>query len=187
MTLDQIADLFQKTPQNIALHIRAIYEEGELREDATCKEYLQVRQEGSRQVSRRLKHYHLNVIRAVGYRVRSPRGTQFRQWLTAQLAGKSVGLHAGTKPAAVRAQRWRPRSTIRAIREPAEAPCGANIVAGFSAQRNSRKQSHSREAVLSAAAFLAGSQDVRPRTAGQAAVRIWPYSNSTRIETGLTP
>ena len=85
LTQAAIADLFQTTPQNITLHIRAIYEEGELREDATCKEYLQVRQEGGRQVSRRLKHYNLKVILAVGYRVRSPRGTQFRQWATAQL------------------------------------------------------------------------------------------------------
>jgi len=85
LTQAAIADLFETTPQNITLHIRAIYEEGELREDATCKEYLQVRQEGGRQVSRRLKHYNLKVILAVGYRVRSPRGTQFRQWATAQL------------------------------------------------------------------------------------------------------
>jgi hypothetical protein len=85
LTQAAIADLFQTTPQNITLHIQAIYQEGELREDATCKEYLQVRQEGGRQVSRRLKHYNLNVILAVGYRVRSPRGTGFRQWATAQL------------------------------------------------------------------------------------------------------
>ena len=52
---------------------------------ATCKEYLQVRQEGGRQVQRALKHYNLDMILAVGYRVRSPRGTQFRQWATAQL------------------------------------------------------------------------------------------------------
>lgn len=67
LTQAAIADLFQTTPQNITLHIGAIYQEGELREDATCKEYLQVRQEGSRQVSRRLKHYNLNVVLAVGY------------------------------------------------------------------------------------------------------------------------
>jgi hypothetical protein len=85
LTQAAIADLFETTPQNITLHIGAIYQEGELREDSTCKEYLQVRQEGSRQVSRRLKHYNLNVVLAVGYRVRSARGTQFRQWATAQL------------------------------------------------------------------------------------------------------
>jgi hypothetical protein len=85
LTQAAMAELFQTTPQNITLHIGAIYEEGELSEDLTCKEYLQVRQEGSRQVSRRLKHYNLKLVLAVGYRVRSPRGTQFRQWATAQL------------------------------------------------------------------------------------------------------
>jgi hypothetical protein len=81
-----MADLFQTTPQNVTLHIGAIYQERELLEKATCKEYLQVRQEGSRQVSRHLKHYNLNMIPAVGYRVRAPRGTQFRQWATGRLA-----------------------------------------------------------------------------------------------------
>jgi len=86
LTQQQIADLFQTTPQNITLHIGSIYEEGELREEATCKDYLQVRQEGARQVQRSLKHYNLDVILAVGYRVRSLRGTQFRQWATARLS-----------------------------------------------------------------------------------------------------
>ena len=85
LTQAAIADLFETTPQNITLHIGAIYQEEELSEESTCKEYLQVRQEGSRQVSRRLKHYNLKLVLAVGYRVRSPRGTQFRQWATAQL------------------------------------------------------------------------------------------------------
>jgi hypothetical protein len=81
----QIADLFQTTPQNVTLHLKAIYAEGELAEAATCKDYLQVRQEGTRKVSRTLRHYRLEAILAVGYRVRSPRGTQFRQWATARL------------------------------------------------------------------------------------------------------
>lgn len=85
LTQAGLADLFQTTPQNITLHIGAVYEEGELEEGATCKEYLQVRQEGTRQVRRSLKHYSLPMILAVGYRVRSPRGTQFRQWATARL------------------------------------------------------------------------------------------------------
>ena len=85
LTQAAMAELFQTTPQNITLHIGAIYQEGELSEDLTCKDYLQVRQEGPRQVSRRLKHYNLKLVLAVGYRVRSPRGTQFRQWATAQL------------------------------------------------------------------------------------------------------
>lgn len=81
----EIAVLFQTTPQNITQHIRAIYAQGEARETATCKPYLQVQKEGRRQVRRTIKFYSLDVILAVGYRVKSPRGTQFRQWATAHL------------------------------------------------------------------------------------------------------
>lgn len=80
-----IAELFQTTSQNITLHLKGLYEEGELDEGATCKDYLQVRLEGSRQVRRSVKHYNLDAILAVGYRVRSPRGTQFRRWATERL------------------------------------------------------------------------------------------------------
>jgi hypothetical protein len=86
LTQAAMAELYQTTPQNITLHIGAIYEEGELPESATCKEHLQVRVEGNRQVQRSLKHYSLDVILAVGYRVRSPRGTLFRQWATQRLS-----------------------------------------------------------------------------------------------------
>ncbi len=85
LTQAEMAELFDTTPQAITQHIRAIYEEGELSAEATCKDSLQVRQEGQRQVRRRLKAYSLPMILAVGYRVRSPRGTQFRQWATAHL------------------------------------------------------------------------------------------------------
>ena len=85
LTQAQMAELYQTTSQNITLHIQGIYDDGELPEAATCKEYLQVRQEGSRQVQRTLKHYSLDIILAVGYRVRSPRGTLFRQWATRRL------------------------------------------------------------------------------------------------------
>ena len=85
LTQAQIAELFQTTPQNVTLHLKAIFAEGELAEAATCKDYLQVRSEGSREVSRNLRHYRLEAIIAVGYRVRSHRGTQFRQWATARL------------------------------------------------------------------------------------------------------
>src|SRR3546814_20459512 len=74
----EIAELFQVTPQAVTQHIRAIYEDGELEEAATCNDYLQVRAEGKREVSRRIAHYNLPVIVAVGFRVRSPRGSQFR-------------------------------------------------------------------------------------------------------------
>lgn len=85
LTQASIAELFKTTPQNITMHLAAIYEEGELREEATCKDYLQVRREGLREVRRNLKHYNLEAVLAVGYRVRSPRGTQFRQWATSRL------------------------------------------------------------------------------------------------------
>ncbi|NIA13399.1 MAG: hypothetical protein GWP08_04905, partial [Nitrospiraceae bacterium] len=85
LTQAGIAELYQTTPQNITLHIRTIYREGEQEERATCKKCLQVRQEGDRQVRRQLKHYNLDVILAVGYRVRSHRGTQFRRWATERL------------------------------------------------------------------------------------------------------
>ena len=85
LTQAQIAELFQTTPQNVTLHLRGIFTEGELVEAATCKDYLQVRLEGGREVSRSLRHYRLEAILAVGFRVRSHRGTQFRQWATARL------------------------------------------------------------------------------------------------------
>ena len=85
LTQAQMAELFQTSPQNITQHLKAIFAEGELTEAATCKEYLQVRTEGERQVQRSLRHYRLEAILAVGYRVQSPRGTQFRQWATARL------------------------------------------------------------------------------------------------------
>lgn len=85
LTQAQIAELFQVTPQNVTLHLKAVFAEGELSEAATCKDYLQVRREGTREVTRKLRHYRLEAILAVGYRVRSHRGTQFRQWATARL------------------------------------------------------------------------------------------------------
>lgn len=85
LTQAQIATLFDTTPQNITQHTKAIYAEGELAEGATCKDLLQVRQEGGRSINRNLKHYNLDMILAIGYRVRSPRGTQFRQWATIHL------------------------------------------------------------------------------------------------------
>ncbi len=85
LTQAQIAELFETTPQNVTLHLRGIFAEGELVEAATCKDYLQVRIEGAREVSRKLKHYRLEAILAVGFRVRSHRGTQFRQWAIGRL------------------------------------------------------------------------------------------------------
>jgi hypothetical protein len=81
----QMADLFQTTKQNISLHIHNIFEENELEEFATVKEFLTVQNEGSRQVKRNLIHYNLDVIISVGYRVKSHVGTHFRIWATQRL------------------------------------------------------------------------------------------------------
>ena len=80
LTQAQMAELFGKTPQNITMHIRNAYSEGELDKSATCKEYLQVQTEGHRTVKRIQKFYDLDVIISVGYRVKSKRGTAFRIW-----------------------------------------------------------------------------------------------------------
>jgi len=80
-----MAELFQTSPQNITLHLKALYAEGEITPEATCKSCLQVRSEGERQVRRTVKFYNLDAILAVGYRVRSSRGTQFRRWATERL------------------------------------------------------------------------------------------------------
>ncbi|GMQ56597.1 virulence RhuM family protein [Vallitalea sediminicola] len=85
MNQKAIAELYQTTSQNITLHIKNIYDEDELEKMTTCKNYLQVQNEGPRQVKRNTKHYNLEMIIAIGYRVRSNRGTQFRRWATERL------------------------------------------------------------------------------------------------------
>jgi hypothetical protein len=76
----QMAELFLTSPQNITIHIKNIFKEGELTEKETCKDYLQVQNEGGRKVKRNLRLYNLDIIISVGYRVKSIRGTQFRIW-----------------------------------------------------------------------------------------------------------
>ena len=85
LTQVTMADLFQTTKQNISLHLKNIYEDGELNRVSTIKEYLTVQQEGKRTIKRNLEYYSLEAIIAVGYRVRSHRGTQFRKWSTERL------------------------------------------------------------------------------------------------------
>jgi len=78
----KMAELFDTTPQNITQHLKNIYFEKEVDEKATCKEFLQVQTEGSRQIERNITMYSLEATIAVGYRVNSERGSQFRQWAT---------------------------------------------------------------------------------------------------------
>ncbi len=82
LTQKQMGELFDTTPENVLMHLKNIFKDNELYEAATAKDFLVVRQEGKRQVRRRLKHYNLDAIISVGYRVNSTRATRFRQWAT---------------------------------------------------------------------------------------------------------
>ena len=81
-----MAELFQISVPTVNEHLKGIYADGELDSGATIREFRMVRREGTRQVAREIEHYSLDAILAVGYRVRSPRGTQFRIWATERLS-----------------------------------------------------------------------------------------------------
>ncbi|MEX0618065.1 MAG: virulence protein RhuM/Fic/DOC family protein [Pseudohongiellaceae bacterium] len=85
LTQRQMGDLFGTTPENVLMHLKNIFSDNELEEIATTKDFLAVQTEGKRQVQRNLKHYNLDAIISVGYRVNSKRGVQFRQWATRTL------------------------------------------------------------------------------------------------------
>lgn len=85
LTQAAMAELFQTTQQNVSLHIQNIYEEGELEPASTHKDFLLVRQEGTREVGRDIAHYNLDMIISVGYRVKSVIATRFRIWATQRL------------------------------------------------------------------------------------------------------
>ena len=85
LTQKQMGLLFGCAMENVIHHLKNIYAEEELVEAATTKEFLVVRIEGTRSVTRKVKHYNLDAIISVGYRVNSKRGTKFRQWATAVL------------------------------------------------------------------------------------------------------
>mgnify|MGYP006301034163 CR=1 FL=1 len=94
LTQTQMAELFEATKQNISLHIRNVFKEGELDENSTVKESLTVQSEGGRQVKRKVLYYNLDVIISVGYRVKSLRGTQFRIWANKVLKDYLLKGHA---------------------------------------------------------------------------------------------
>lgn len=85
LSLDQMAELFQRDKSTISRHIKNIFSEGELRQEATVAKFATVQTEGKRQVSRDIEYYNLDVIISVGYRVKSLRGTQFRIWASSIL------------------------------------------------------------------------------------------------------
>lgn len=80
-----MAELFERDKSTISRHIKNVFEEGELQETATVANFTTVQTEGSRQVERQIEYFNLDVIISVGYRVKSLRGTQFRQWATKRL------------------------------------------------------------------------------------------------------
>lgn len=91
LTQRQMGDLFDTTPENVLMHLKNVFGDNELDEPATTKDFLVVQTEGARQVKRKLKHYNLDAIISVGYRVNSKRGVQFRQWATRTLRDHLIG------------------------------------------------------------------------------------------------
>lgn len=85
LTKYQIAEIYKTTRQNIEQHINNIYHDKELQKEPTCKNFLQVQNEGNRQVKRNIDHYNLDMIIALGYRVQSQVATRFRIWATQRL------------------------------------------------------------------------------------------------------
>ena len=85
LSQQQMADLYQSSRSNIVEHIKHIYEEGELDEDSTCRNFRQVRQEGTREVTREIPFYNLDMIISLGYRIKSLIATHFRRWATERL------------------------------------------------------------------------------------------------------
>lgn len=85
LSQQQMADLYQSSRSNVVEHIKHIYEDGELDEESTCRNFRQVRQEGSRQVTREIPFYNLDMIISLGYRIRSVIATHFRKWATERL------------------------------------------------------------------------------------------------------
>lgn len=97
----QIASLFSTDRSNANKHILNIYKEGELSEKATCAKIAQVQKEGNRPVNRKTKHYNLDVVISVGYRVQSAEATKFRIWATAQLRALLMAEFRGVTPSPI--------------------------------------------------------------------------------------
>lgn len=85
LSQQQMADLFQTSRTNVVEHIKHIYDEGELKENSTCRKFRQVRTEGNREVSREMPFYNLDMIISLGYRVKSSIATRLRQWASERL------------------------------------------------------------------------------------------------------
>ena len=85
LSQQQMAELYDTTKQNISLHIKNIFDENELNENSTVKEFLTVQKEGNRNVERKVKYYNLDMIISLGYRIKSKVATNFRKWATERL------------------------------------------------------------------------------------------------------
>ncbi len=85
LTQNQMIELFESSKANISEHIKHVFLDGELLRDSTVRKFRTVQKEGKRSVNRDIEHYNLDAIISVGYRVKSLRGTQFRQWATQRL------------------------------------------------------------------------------------------------------
>lgn len=86
LTQAQIADLFETSNDNVGLHLRNIFDDSELDEFSTTEDFSVVRNEGTRKVKRQIKHYNLDAILSVGYRVKSKQATKFRKWVNGVLS-----------------------------------------------------------------------------------------------------
>ena len=98
LTQRQMSDLFETTPENVLMHLKNIFTDGELEEAATAKDFLVVQIEGKRKVRRHLKHYNLEAIISLGYRVNSRHGVRFRQWATTTLGEHLVRGYTLNRP-----------------------------------------------------------------------------------------
>jgi hypothetical protein len=85
LTQSQLADIYKTSRENITMHISNIYKDNELSKDSTCKKFLHVQNEGSRSVKRKIDHYNLDMIIALGYKVKSEIAVRFRIWATQRL------------------------------------------------------------------------------------------------------
>lgn len=95
LTQQQMADLFRTSRTNVVEHIKHIYDEGELDENSTCRNFRQVRKEGNREVAREMPFYNLDMIISLGYRVKSAIATNFRRWATERLKEYMGGMGMG--------------------------------------------------------------------------------------------
>ena len=115
LTQSQMAVVFDTSRENIVLHLKNIYETGELIEGATCKKSLQVRFEGQREVKREITEYNLDAIISVGYRINSVKATQFRIWATKQLRKIIIENLTGIRKYSASAIEYRENTEIRLL------------------------------------------------------------------------